>query len=394
MKHILIVGADEELSESLSEVIGAQGAHRISHAMTVRESCLLVAQENFDLVLAPQAMTPDLRRALLAMKPALKVVAVGTPGDEQEGGGEVISAVDPASGLEPILALWAEGSDLQMPGAEEVAGHAATIVAPIEPPTVSASGEAGDTPWPTHVALDEALLDERIAGALLTKGAAIAATGGRLKAGQLENIARQIRDTWREDCSALLQFIPTDDHPAQLLLFTTPVSQSRLLTVAALPDCSLKRLRRATETAARRLEQEGAVAAEKGASEPQLRIVDTNNFHVERSGDGSFALILTPRRPMPAALQAAVAHALGEVATSAGCSLYYKRVDADIVHFVSSCPEGRNSGWLAQLYKDGVARRIQEQFGVQAQLWKRGFYAAESERPLTEVELKLFSSQQ
>jgi hypothetical protein len=104
----------------------------------------------------------------------------------------------------------------------------------------------------------------------------------------------------------------------------------------------------------------------------------------------SFALIFQPRQPLPRVLQDAVQHALQDVAARAGCTLDHLDVSAELVHIVTGCPGDRGSGWVAQLYKQGVEMRIQDKFGVQAQLWRKGFYATESEQPLSDVELKLF----
>ena len=164
MKQILIVGADKELSDTLSEAIRARGAYPISQAMTVRESLLLVAQQKFDLVLTPLEMEPDVRRALQAIQPQLEVIAVASAGDDvtepADGWGHtVISAGDLAGGLDSVMHSWqgethiGERETVAVPA--ETDGEQ-TVAPPLAGPESNGSDAAEEvdaTTWPTHASL-------------------------------------------------------------------------------------------------------------------------------------------------------------------------------------------------------------------------------------------------
>jgi len=55
-----------------------------------------------------------------------------------------------------------------------------------------------------------------------------------------------------------------------------------------------------------------------------------------------------------------------------------------------TCPPGRDSAWAAYLFKNGSEQVLQQQFGVAATLWDKGFYAVESTDPLATAELNIF----
>ncbi len=176
------------------------------------------------------------------------------------------------------------------------------------------------------------------------------------------------------------------DRTSDLLLFTRPLYRSQLLTLAVKPDFHVGKLRRAADELARELVGAGV----QQRAEREEPAVAAEQRPPDETGQRSFALIFQPRRPMPAAMRAAVSTALYDVAEEAGLNLHFQQVDGGLVHLVTTCPPRRGSGWLARLYKAGVEERIQDKFGVSAQMWRRGFYATESELPLSDAELKLF----
>jgi REP element-mobilizing transposase RayT len=82
--------------------------------------------------------------------------------------------------------------------------------------------------------------------------------------------------------------------------------------------------------------------------------------------------------------------ALERLAAANACVLTHTLVRPELVHLVVTCPPGRDSAWAAYLFKNGSEQVIQQQFGVAATLWDKGFYAVESADPLATAELNIF----
>jgi purine nucleoside permease len=56
---------------------------------------------------------------------------------------------------------------------------------------------------------------------------------------------------------------------------------------------------------------------------------------------------------------------------------------------VIACPAGKTAAWATYQLKSDINSEIQRRFGVKSSIWRKGFYAAESSRPLNEAELKM-----
>jgi hypothetical protein len=263
--------------------------------------------------------------------------------------------------------------------------EASTVTPPAEPRTPAG---VDDQRQRFADALEEASHAERVVGCLLTSGDEPVASGGDLTQVQLRAIAQRISHTWRDGGTALMQFIRLAEPTADYALYTRLAAQNKRLTLIAAPDIDAGRLRRSADALAGKLAALSGLPVRQMTQEPQL--VATHSAVPEASTKRSFALIFQPRRPLPQILQDAVKQAIQDVAARAGCSLHQLDVSAELVHIVTRCRGDHGSGWVAQLYKQGVEKRIQDQFGVQAQLWRKGFYATESEQPLSDVELRLF----
>lgn len=406
MKRVLVVESDEEQSRKLSEAIEARGAFSVSRAATVREAFMLIAQEPFDLAFVPGADLSSARQALHALAPdlALAVVMRGEPAqvpelETQELRGVVFTGA-PDEGLEKVFGGESEasGSPAEQPPSETTTEPSAAetqVATPVAvadetivsgAPSAVESEETGDR---ARRVLESTVDSEALVGGVLTLSGDILAAAGALSAEQIEAIVRRVSLTWRDESTALLQFIRPPDRASDLLLFTRRVQGQQLLTLAAKPDFNVGTLRRAAGELAHRL----------AGTEPQRPKDHGPVVAIEEqvadapSAQRSFALLFRPRRPMPAAMRAAVSTALYDVAEEEGLNLHFQQVDGQLVHLVTTCPPGRGSGWLARLYKQGVEARIQDQFGVPAHMWRKGFYATESELPLSDAELKLFTEQ-
>lgn len=418
MKRILIVQSDDEQAKNLSATIAAQGEATVSFASTVREACLLVAQAPYDIVLVDDEELEGAQRALHALQPDLPLKSLSLNDLGSENGmrlEELFSYLfDDAGEKKPQADLTGADDTLVMSTSETLvdavrdAGAEDTIIdgrpktlldetlvqRPEASPSLTqaelqTSAGGDDQRRRLADALDEASRTERVVGCLLTSGGEHVAFGGNLTQVQLQAVAQRIGHTWRDSGTALIQFISLSEPAADYALYTRPtVRNNQQLTLVAAPDIDAGRLRRSADDMAGKLVSLSGIPARKKAQEPQL--VATHSATPEAPAKRSFALIFQPRRSLPRVMQDAVQHALQDVAARAGCSLKHLDVSADLVHIVTRCSGDHGSGWVAQLYKQGVEKRIQDQFGVQAQLWRKGFYATESEQPLSDVELRLF----
>ena len=412
MKQILILEPDENLARTLSEAILGLGEYALTVATTLREACLLVARQPHDLaLLSIEDLLPG-RRALQSLQPDLAVAAVAPDeayvahrfADSDAGklrGIVLLSNLD--EGLRRVLGIEEKGPvpDTNDILVDEAIAHGATAHSAAGEDTVDDARpdfSAGDTLValgpPSAVedrlaaALDSVAGNEKIVGSILTTSNAVLSKSGALSDEEVQAIVLRVSATWHEDDTALLQFIRPAERATDLLLFSRPALASQLLTLAAAPDCNVSRLRRAADELAARL---AALTGTEMAAPEETPVVTSHAVRPEAAESVSYALVWQPRRPLPAALQVAVKRGLQSVATANNCTLRHQEVTAGLVHIVATCPGSRSSGWVAQLFKKGVEAQIQEQFGIPAQLWRAGFYAAEGERPLNQVELKLFA---
>lgn len=406
MKQILVVGVDAELSQTVEALAAGVPEVTFSPAQTVREACLLIAQKPYDLVLTSAEQAADVRRAIQALQPSMQVVAIEREGTALErDDADVFSPANLRDALGPLLGLEVVPEESAATDNGHVAntlvqGAAAAVSGDetVEPSAEEVDGGAKAVPdaaqegvhWPKIEVLEQIANIEKIVGVLVTEGAAIGAVSGTLSDGQLHAVAQRVHDTWQDGGSALMQFLRSEEQPAQLLLYSKQAGATRLLTVAALPDYPVTRLRRVADGLANALARGNG---EQANHTKAPAVVDTKSFHSAKGAGDTYAMIFQTRRPMPAALQVAVRRALQDVADEKKCGLLHQQVEAQIVHIVTRCPDAEGSAWLANLYKRGVEERLEKQFGVHAHLWKRGFYAAESERPLSDVEIRLFSGQ-
>ena len=109
-----------------------------------------------------------------------------------------------------------------------------------------------------------------------------------------------------------------------------------------------------------------------------------------RQKNHSFAIVWRPLKKLPPALEIPLRRALERLAATNGCGLQQVTVQSELIHLVVTCPPGRDSAWAAYLFKNGSEEIIQQEYSVNASLWETGYYATESEQPLSEAELNLF----
>ncbi|HSM58802.1 MAG TPA: transposase [Candidatus Sulfomarinibacteraceae bacterium] len=411
MERILILEADQQFAVGLERDLQAQFAQETTAVATVREACLFLAQQPYDLAFIPHNDLENVIRALHSLQPDLPLVVLREDGEAPASGSypDVVKGAllktELEQGLPSLMQTVRQSispppsNGTVTPAAEDEANLA------VEPATEQFSGAeqvAGDTPAAEETAqseqrsadilplLKQIVREEKVLGAMISREGRVLAHNGNLDAGQVEAICRRVTGTWRPSNSALIQFIRLASRSGDLLLFTRPLRGDYLLTVAALPDHPVGQLRRQTDEPVRQLS--ALVHGELRASS-QASVVATTRALGSDSGDGaSYALVWRPRQPMPGMLQIALRRALERIAQANDCRLQHLIVDAELVHVVVRCPEEMTAARIAHLFKRDAEKEIQQQFGVPAQLWQKGYYATEGDEPLSQVELNLFLS--
>lgn len=388
MTRILIFDSDDEAAAELKSVVETYGEHDVIVAPTLREACLVVTQFPHELAFVPRSEAENASQALVSLQPDLAVVAVALGEEpeqlqpETEGAYAVLTMDEIRENLADLL-----GVEAQTEGAETVAAEEES---PPETILVGVESSAPSAPSGLRAlneALEEAAQRDKIVALLLTEDSEILEQGGSLDEEEARLITSRISETWRPKNTALIQFLRLPSRTTDLLLFTRPMHNEYLVTLVALPDVGLGQVREIMDELFRRV---SVVPGARLNQEPRESVVTAHVVRSDALDKESYALVWQPRKRLPTTLQDAIRKALEPIAEANSCSLTYAKVEAEVIHIVVSCPSGRNTAWLANLFKRGVEEEIQEQFGVRARMWNKGYYAAHSEAPLSEAELNLF----
>lgn len=388
MKRILIVEPDEGFATRLFQALVDVGDFSVSSTPTMREACLVIAQEPHDLAFIPVEEGTSLVRSLRSLQRDLRLVAVVPTPDF-----ELPTAFRPV--VQGTLARTRVGSDVRDVverafGARQLPPDTADAKAPSDPPPDSKDGEVGEL---TLLELLQSVpLEEEILTALLSQKATVLAHGGTLDDEQASAIARRLAKTWEAAHTAQIQFIRLPSRASELLLYTRPVGDDHLLTLAARPNALVGKLRRQANSIAAKvvpLVNGGPAGAPKRPA-PVARSRSGRQGDREMPEQRSYAIVWRPREPLSEMLHIPLRRALERIAETNACVLTHLDVDEDLVHVVAACPPGRSSAWVAHVFKQGAEAEIQKQFGMAASLWEKGYYATESADPLEQRELNLF----
>jgi hypothetical protein len=194
-------------------------------------------------------------------------------------------------------------------------------------------------------------------------------------------------ESWQNRlATAQLQFFHLPDYYDARLIYSRRVAGA-ILSLIAEPEVPIGDVRQMADRLARLLSESSqptAVAQEQTAV--NLRI---NGSQPEARLSPTFAIAWRPVKPLPELLQQVVRASLSELAAQQSYQLRYLSVTAAIIHLVIRCPAGKTAAWAAYYLKSGINDEIHRQFGVKSSIWRKGFYAAESEKPLNEAELKM-----
>lgn len=400
MKQILIVEQDEQFAGNLFQALLRVDDFQISAAPTVRQACLIVGRQEQDLafisldglegtVEALRRLQPDLPLVVTLPRPGLTVPAPYV--DKVQA---VLSWSALVYGLPDLLArIWQE----QVPEGRAEGADTAPVQMPAQGSGRSGYAEpravAGAVETVARQALAPLLqgttLPETILTVLLSQGEHLLAHAGTFTADQAQLVAERVSESWVPGLSAQLQFLLLPSRTSDLQLYTRPTGSGLLLTVVARPETKMGALRRYAEQLAEQVAAVAGIEDLETFSAPPSIAVELRDLQAEQERDTGYALAWGSRDPLAEPLRIALRRVLERIAVENGCDLSYLDVQAQLVHMVVRCHPPRPSAWISHRFKRAAETAIQSQFGVEKQLWQKGYYAVESAEPLSAAELNL-----
>ncbi|MBK8987312.1 MAG: hypothetical protein IPM39_14755 [Chloroflexi bacterium] len=371
-KNVLILETDRNFALRLAKALKELEPTRVSLTPAVREAALHLVQQPQDLAFIPLAADDQIVRSLRAVQPDLRLILltptpdVAVP-DFYSGQVQAVLIKSLLSVDLPSVLKQASSQSFHSPGSEVAANQTG----------------APDTAV-LLAALQQAQLGQLLQTVIFAQGTQVLAHWGTLNDTEVANVALHTGREWlQEGYKSRVQFLHLPPRAGEWLLYTICLDDAYLLTMVAAPEMPLAELRRQTGQLSSHLLNalQGITSFATAAETPAT----------EDSADHkSYAIVWRPVVNLPPALHIPLRRALERLATVNGCRLRHTAVQPELVHLVVVCPPGRDSAWAAYLFKNGAEEIIQQEYGVAANLWETGYYAAESAEPLTDAELNIF----
>ena len=369
--QILILDPDRDFTIRLAQHIRAVGPYSVVAALTVREARYHLARRQPDLAFIPVSEDDKVIRTLRAKQPDLRLILM-TPSPDYRV---------PAFFSGQVQGVLIKSHlDADLP---EVLQKA--LAQPlISKQTAPLSGDGLPDTALLIAILQQANLGQLVQTAVFSQNNHVVAHWGQLNDTEVAAIAHHVGKSWPADdaphkeTNTRIQFLRLPARAGDRLLYSRCVESAYLLTLVALPETPLTRLRIEANQIADHLTE--ALHGKRSISP------SSSNDHPQQT----FAIVWRPLKKLPPALEIPLRRALERLAATNGCGLHHVSVQTELIHLVVSCPAGRDSAWAAYLFKNGSEEIIQQEYGVVASLWETGYYAAESEEPLSKTELNLF----
>ena len=369
-KQILILDPDKAFTVRLAQQIRANGFHSVLAASTVREARAHQARHPIDLAFIPISGDDKVIQTLRAHQPAIRIVLM-TPAPEYRVP-ELFSGKVQAVLIKSHLA--ADLPHILEQALNQPVNKGQTK--PLSPP------KRPDTALLIAV-LQQANLGQLIQTAVFAQKERVLAHWGELNDSEVSAIAVRVGQEWPNDQSNVrVQFQRLPARSGDRLLYSRCVEGSYLLTLIALPETPLTRLRIEADQIADHLAE---ALHGRDMFDTALKTYTQN-----KQKSHTFAIVWRPVTKLPPALEIPLRRALERLAATNGCGLRQVTVQAELIHLVVTCPPGRDSAWAAYLFKNGSEEIIQQEYSVSANLWETGYYATESETPLSDTELDIF----
>ncbi|PIE81275.1 MAG: hypothetical protein CSA11_04575 [Chloroflexi bacterium] len=373
-QQILILDPDTEFTVQLAQQIRANGYHLVFAAPTIRQAHHHQVRHDIDLAFIPISDNDSVIDALRIKQPDLRIVIMTPSPDFQvpESFSGKIQAILIKSHLEADLPDILDNA-FHQPLVKEQPKHLKTCKQP-------------DTALLIAV-LQQANLGQLIQTAIFAKKERVLAHWGKLNDTEVAAVALHVGQNWPAENgkNVRVQFHRLPARSGDRLLYSLCVENIFLLTLVALPETPLTQLRIEADRIADHL-------AEAVHGRNMLDMPSNPSMH-HKQKPLTYAIVWRPLKKLPPALAIPLRRALGRLATTNGCALKEASVQAELIHLVVTCPPGRDSAWAAYLFKNGSEAIIQQEYNFNVHLWETGYYATESEAPLSEKELNLFLEQ-
>lgn len=375
-QDILVLEPDKAFAARLAQMLNQVGSFSVSVVPNVKEACWHLVQSPKELAFVPIHDGAKIIRSLRAIQPNLRLILVTPTAD-------VEIPVTYSGRVQGVLIKSLLEVDLAAILAEALAQpffvrETFNLDAPPAKSTL-------DTPALITV-LHQADLGRFVKTAVLARENKLLAYWGELNEREAATTALHVGKGWQNTpYPDRLQFLHLPARAGDLLLYTHRIVEPYLFTLVASPETPISELRQRVIPLAAHLEE---VIAGRTGSPPHVLSHATKGSNLH--GRVSYAIVWRPMEPLADALYTPLRQALLRLAGANGCVLNHTHIQQDLVHIVVTCPPGRDTTWIATLFKSGSEQTIQQEYGVVVGLWETGFYAIESTKPLDEAELHLF----
>lgn len=370
-RHIMILEPDRAFAVRMVRALNKIGDFEISVVPSVRDGCLQLMQEAQSVAFIPVTESSKIMRSFRAVQPNLRLILM-TPTAEYDVPKTYSGSVQ-AVMIKPLM-------DVELPLVLEEALEQ-PFLGDLTPAFQNKEVEVLDIS-----VIDEILAQVRfsrlVQSAIFTRDAKLLSFTGDIQEKEAATISMHTGREWSGTMPSRIQFLHLPARKGDLLLYTHRVLSNYFLTLVAAPETPVGELRSQAAQLVVRL---------KNIVLGQTTPLSTGQLGgVNIDGRLTYAIVWRPTQPLPASLIIPLRRALERIAWGNACILTHTQVESELVHIVVNCPPGRDSMWATYLLKMGSEKKIQEEFGVMANLWDKGFYAIEGSDPLTEQELNLF----
>ena len=361
MEYALIIDTDIPFTRRLRQSLAKIRQIKVIVVPTVDDAQLAIMRQPQDWIFIPAEEACKTAVSLQNLQPDARIIVITA----QKSDGLPAVCTDKVKGI--VCRQWSENDLREL---METAVNATPFYAP--------------TPLDTAVliaALQRVELDQVVQTAVIAHNNNYLAHWGRLNITQARYVVRLVSSEWLPAKSQTrLQFMSLSEGGDDLLLYTRRVSEHDYFILTALPEAPLYELRQRAD---------GLTAVLHNLLHGKA-VMSTDDIMYSAEGENSYAIVWRSIRPLPTTLHQPVKTAIERLATASACRLIYTDVQPEYVHLVVSCPSQKDSGWASTLFKNGSEETIQQQSNANTPLWDSGFYATDSKRPLTDLELRLF----
>ncbi|MEM7330773.1 MAG: transposase [Chloroflexota bacterium] len=370
--NILILEQDRAFAVRLVRALGKIGAFNVSVVPSVRDGCLQLMQDNQDVAFIPVSESSKIMRSFRAVQPDIRLILM-TPTSDYEVPKTYSGSVQ-AVMIKSLI-------DVELPVVLEKALEQPLFGQVEDDESAELELEVLDTTV-MDTALQQVRFSRLVQAVIFARTTKLLSFIGELTEQEAATVGLHVGRDWHSTNPTRIQFLHLPARKGDLLLYSHQVVDHYFLTMVAAPETPIGELRLQASKLVVTLRRIvlGQTATLTG------RLVDGEKV----DGRSSYAIVWRPTQTLSSSLIIPLRRALDRIASTNACILTHTQILPDLVHVVVNCPPGRDSAWVSYLLKQGSEKKIQEEFGVVAHLWDKGYHAIESADPLSENELKLF----